>query len=385
MIKQILFTVLGVVSLVSVGLCQPTFCLQFGEVSNDGSTYVVDLLIAGDNAFNLGTSNLQFTYNNSGLDAPRLGSTPLGFGTGYQIPTVTEPEGAGSASFNIELAFVGAGITIGTDFTSVGQVVFDIIDPNVSTDFVWSYNGGTTETVVFINDNATRILAMNNTCLEPLSVPLPVELLSLQAKLLTDKTIQLDWQTATELNNKGFDLERSPDAQRWEKLTFVAGQGNSYGTHTYRWLDKAPFIGTNYYRLRQIDYDGSYTYSSIVQATLTDDGKLEIYPNPTQGDFQVRSTGSVLTKALLQDQQNRTVWTLRNQTPGQSFVVPAEHLPAGIYYLHVQRGTNSWVQQVVIEQEVLFMKAVFWTVAANFFLQIVVKLHWITNSCTNAN
>ncbi len=94
----------------------------------------------------------------------------------------------------------------------------------------------------------------------------------------------LAWGTTEEVNNKGFEIQRSSNARDWMAVGFVANQtegGNSKGALSYDFKDASPLAGTNYYRLKQIDFDGKFMYSSV--AALQFDGAkgtLSVYPNP---------------------------------------------------------------------------------------------------------
>jgi hypothetical protein len=122
----------------------------------------------------------------------------------------------------------------------------------------------------------------------PLLSALPVELLDFTATKI-EKTVELNWQTASERNNVGFEIERSSNDQNWEVIGFVEGRGNSFETQDYSFIDTAPNIGNNYYRLKQVDFDGHYEYSSIRHILFTANNKsaLSIYPNPNGGQFTV--------------------------------------------------------------------------------------------------
>ncbi len=99
--------------------------------------------------------------------------------------------------------------------------------------------------------------------------PLPVELLSFDARC-TDGVMTLKWATASETNNDRFLLERSPDGQNWETLDEVFGAGNSTTQINYELKDVAPFNGTTYYRLTQIDFNGDYTIFEPKAGTCSD-------------------------------------------------------------------------------------------------------------------
>ncbi len=111
--------------------------------------------------------------------------------------------------------------------------------------------------------------------------PVPVELTSFTANTEENK-IMLSWETATEKNNAGFDIERSPDKKNFYKIGNIKGRGTTTEKHSYTYTDKISGGGKFYYRLKQIDYNGSFTYSNIleVSALPTVFSLSQNYPNP---------------------------------------------------------------------------------------------------------
>ena len=107
---------------------------------------------------------------------------------------------------------------------------------------------------------------------------LPVELISFNLSP-KDNSINLQWQTASELNNNGFEIQRSEDAESWEKIGFVKGNGNSNTIQNYTFNDNSPKV-FNYYRLKQIDFDGAFKYSDIKFLKLGQTLTINISPNP---------------------------------------------------------------------------------------------------------
>lgn len=112
--------------------------------------------------------------------------------------------------------------------------------------------------------------------------PLPVELISFTGKII-GKKILLNWQTATEINNYGFEIERSSGNEIWEKIGFVNGNGNSNSPKDYSFMDNQPLEGVDIkYRLKQIDNDGQFEYSDIITLnfSITTFELYQNYPNP---------------------------------------------------------------------------------------------------------
>ena len=117
---------------------------------------------------------------------------------------------------------------------------------------------------------------------------LPVELISFDATLKDHSTL-LNWVTASEENNTGFEIQRSSDAVDWKTIDFVEGNGTTDLTNEYNYEDRNPLHGSNYYRLKQIDFDGKFEFSQIEEVTYQ--GKpneyLKVFPNPATDIFSV--------------------------------------------------------------------------------------------------
>lgn len=101
------------------------------------------------------------------------------------------------------------------------------------------------------------------------------------------------WVTASELNNDRFIIEKSPDGINFFPIGQVPGHGTTSVVHNYTFNDPNPFNGYNYYRLKQVDFDGTFSYSNIIlidvsAAVVVNETRLEnVYPNPTGGDLHV--------------------------------------------------------------------------------------------------
>ncbi len=111
--------------------------------------------------------------------------------------------------------------------------------------------------------------------------PLPVEYVYFTGEYV-DQENQLTWITATEINNSGFEVQHSLDLISFQSRGFVVGAGNSNSSQFYSFIDEDPSGGVHYYRLKQIDFDGNYKYSSIISVVVPDKD-IMVYPNPTSG------------------------------------------------------------------------------------------------------
>jgi hypothetical protein len=115
--------------------------------------------------------------------------------------------------------------------------------------------------------------------IEYISSVMPVELLDFS--LVPQQTaIHLFWQTASEKNNKGFDIERSKEGVSWHKIGTVKGNNNTKTLQKYAFVDSEPLQGVNYYRLKQVDTEGPFSYSKILSATIKTKNTVLAYPNP---------------------------------------------------------------------------------------------------------
>lgn len=128
-------------------------------------------------------------------------------------------------------------------------------------------------------------------------VPLPIELLSFTGYNEGSVNV-LSWTTASERNSLKFEIEKSYDANGFEKIGEVVAAGNSYIDLNYTFNDNYPQIGSNYYRLKMIDIDGTFKYSEIINIRVREDnlpitdGIMKIYPNPTKGYLNIQYQSS---------------------------------------------------------------------------------------------
>ncbi len=180
------------------------------------------------------------------------------------------------------------------------------------------------------------------------SAPLAVNLLSFKASII-NTMVQLDWVTTGERNNKGFGIERSTDQTNWTEISFVNSQSNSEEVSTYRFIDRTAEQGKNFYRLKQLDLNGSVAYSSVAMITLNKDQQVAVYPNPATEALMVAGIeyNAVLSIRNTLGQELSTKAVTANGKPVRLDIA---HLPAGVYYLVVKDET----QQVMSRQ--LFIK-----------------------------
>lgn len=158
--------------------------------------------------------------------------------------------------------------------------------------------------------------------------PLPVKLVYFKVGI-NERAVELSWLTIEEINSNKFDVERSKDGRNWQKITEVDASGNVKANTYYNVTDKQPFRGLMYYRLKMIDSDETYAYSSIASVNVSS-AEISIFPNPVENRIELNgiSWGEVLSAELI-DMNGRKV--LESKFPGGA--VSVKKVSPGMYVL----------------------------------------------------
>ncbi len=117
--------------------------------------------------------------------------------------------------------------------------------------------------------------------------PFPIKLSQFSAQILNKFKVQVNWQTSSEANFSHFEIQRSSDAVGFETIGKENGLANSNDLNSYSFIDEKPFQGLSYYRLKQVDIDGSEEVSKIISINFNLDEGLVFYPNPSTGMIQL--------------------------------------------------------------------------------------------------
>ncbi len=181
---------------------------------------------------------------------------------------------------------------------------------------------------------------------------LPIKLLSFSASQ-NENEIKTEWTTATETNNDYFTLERSSDAVNFEPISTVKGAGNSTSEREYAFADEHPFKGVSYYRLKQTDYDGHFSYSDAVAVSIVATHDFMVYPNPTTGRvfLNINSHTSENLRADVTDVTGRMVLSEPIQTNDGATVhaLDLSSFEKGTYLVQL-KGENFYeVKKIVVE------------------------------------
>jgi Secretion system C-terminal sorting domain len=180
-------------------------------------------------------------------------------------------------------------------------------------------------------------------------IPLLVTLISFTV-IKNNSVAELLWTTASEQNNKGFEIQRSSDGVNFIRIGWVDGVGNSSSLQNYSFTDAAPAKGKNFYRLNQVDIDNKSKLSAILKVDFTSPFNITVYPNPATNMLNVQVSKSV-TAIKIFDAQGKLVWQQGNNTGLLSISVPVQKLTAGLYILEASDADGyKQVQKFIIKE-----------------------------------
>jgi hypothetical protein len=188
---------------------------------------------------------------------------------------------------------------------------------------------------------------------------LPVKLISFTAERYQESQSQLNWSTASEINNDHFDIERSPDGTQWEKIGEVKGNGNSNATIDYSFIDDNPLSGANYYRLKQVDADGKFEYSEIASLTLDVNSEtpkwISVYPTLLSSpEISISTSLAIENQAIniaVFDLSGKRVFAqdIQGNSAGMLYtkIQLPDNLPKGVYIVKCDAGSVTYSVKIV--------------------------------------
>jgi hypothetical protein len=319
----------------------------------------------GSTNFRVGNANFWFSYTATGIGTPTVaahGAYNVTLDNDYLAATLTSGTFSGKQYVSYNTFFNTDGVT-GNDQqgtipstsapgTLVCRIDFAVTNPSKTVDFAFQTSG-----FALTTDVSGDITANGNWT----STVLPVELTSFTASA-SHLTTQLNWKTATEINNYGFDVERrtvsnQPSAvSSWAKIGFVNGNGTSNVQHSYSFSDNVSESGTYAYRLKQYDNNGSFKYSQSTQVTIEIPKVFTLnqnYPNPfnptTNIDFSVAANGKAVLKVY--NILGQEVAELYNGEAQAGKIIQthfdASRLASGIYFSRLEADSKSLVKRMM--------------------------------------
>lgn len=228
-----------------------------------------------------GGANLSVRYR---VDDGAGGFTTINSGNVFSIPN-------GSTYNNYRFYYLP---NTGVGALAVNDVVVWSNDGPDNRNMYWAGSGNIIIGSGLDGSGYNRAFLDNLVIAEVLASPLPIELVSFEANVIEESEVELNWETVSEINNAYFSIERSIDDENWETIQEIEGANNSIELIAYSTIDTNPIKGVSYYRLKQTDYNGTFTYSDIKVVEITLDSEkntnIHVYPNPTVDIIYIKST-----------------------------------------------------------------------------------------------
>lgn len=178
-------------------------------------------------------------------------------------------------------------------------------------------------------------------------VTLPVELSEFEAKLDSKNHVLLNWTTMSESDNDYFIIEKSIDGENFEEIGLLDGSGNSSAELDYNYIDREPFPGVNYYRLKQVDFNGDFSHSFIapVYFKLNLSSEFTLFPNPVISMVTLYTEHNVdMDKLSVYDLEGRAVALEISQTE-HGFLLDLSSLESGVYIVHLGGEVQKLIKE----------------------------------------
>ena len=223
----------------------------------------------------------------------------------------------------------------GGEYTGVrsGEVMFDGYLALINGD---PANNWTTEA-----SNGENILPIS-TEMFSIDAPAPVSLTSFYAKSMDAKTVKLSWSTGgeSEENNEYFSIEYSDDGREFIEVDKVLGAGTTFETKHYQFMHREAKAGANYYRLRQVDYDGTFSFSDTKVVVIKNQHEISVQPTLVQDEITVRINGSLNNDGAIEiiNWLGQVVMVSEISGDADNFTINVNDLENGHYIVRISSG-----------------------------------------------
>lgn len=213
------------------------------------------------------------------------------------------------------------------------------VSPRINTDYYGRYENG------WPCNQITPCAQANIIVKAP--IILPISLIAFEGHCVGNKA-QIEWTTASELNNNYFEIEQSSNASNWKPIAQIAGAGNSTIEINYNFIDESVADGAYFYRLKSVDYDGTTHSSKIIflKSCKSNDAELKVYPNPSKGMVYFKFSGEM--EKIVKNQIYNLIGELIYSSDGFVSQVDFSKQPEGSYYAVMQYGNKQLVEKFTI-------------------------------------
>lgn len=302
--------------------------------------------------------------------------------------TISRPPGSTTASLSFVLTNAPTGTSYGQNRLVIATTTYSQLPPRLFPQAKQNFNPGVTQGGNYVYGSGTAVEASSNTYVvfsgaatsftvgnldpnltyyfysfefnddkllnaenyrvpsnQPLT-PLPVELLSFTAQLRNGQ-VNLNWVTASEKNNRGFEIQRSQDGKIFSTIAYKEGRGTTSARTSYDAVDKQPLAGLSYYRLKQLDADGAVSFSPPVAIKNAGLAEATFYPNPTSGPLTISLPQAQTENGLKVSITDLTGRVMVQQALSPSGEVDMSKLQAGTYIVTVGEGNTKITRKVV--------------------------------------
>ncbi len=186
---------------------------------------------------------------------------------------------------------------------------------------------------------------------------LPVTLVDFSAKPIANQEVMLEWVTASELNNSHFEIQRSSNGVDFTVIGEAEGRGTVEEITYYDFVDAMPYAGINYYRLKQIDFDGKFEYSEVIPIEFDGlpKGEVRISPNPFENtvvlEFETETGNDFYSTRFIElfDLYGKRIQVWQIQADAAIKTLDLSHLSSGAYILRTQVGSQSSINQRIVK------------------------------------
>ncbi|MEM1327403.1 MAG: T9SS type A sorting domain-containing protein [Bacteroidota bacterium] len=200
-------------------------------------------------------------------------------------------------------------------------------------------------TTYYIQVSTSNLVnAQSDISFRMIELAVPVELVYFKGKTV-EGGVELSWQTASELNNEGFFVQHSVDAKQWENLTFIEGKGTTIEAQQYHFSDERPLMSSNYYRLKQVDYDQQSEYSKIITVHQQKVDQPVVFPNPTSGDLTIEFPSDKIERIWISNGLGQIIF----DATGENNQLNISRLPSAIYWLSIQTTRGKYGQFIQVK------------------------------------